>query len=106
MRHLVMNWRRCVADLDRVDSVGVHFMQPPATPPTQYIWAGTMYWCRSDFLATIPGICGRARIKESGIDALESRYEAEVHIGNGPRVPSIIDYHPFWNPSMTHTCIP
>lgn len=104
MKHLVKNWRRCVADLEKVESVGVHFMQPPATPPTQYIWAGNAWWARSSFLKTLPSIYERERIKVSGIDALESRYESEVWIGNGPRPPTHIDYHPNWNPSKIRTC--
>lgn len=104
-RHLVTNWRQCVRDLETVESVGCHWMEPPATPATQYIWAGNFWWARNSFLKTLPSIMERARLKESGIDALESRYEAEVWIGNGPRPPTHIDYHgPNWTPAKIHTC--
>lgn len=100
--HLVKNWRKCVKDLEAVESVGCHWATPPKTPPTQYIWAGNFWWCRSSFLKTLPSIYERARIKESGIDSLESRYEAEVLLGNGPRPPTVKDYCPGWWPGKPH----
>lgn len=103
-RHLVTNWRQCVRDLETVESVGCHWMEPPATPATQYIWAGNFWWARNSFLKTLPSLMERERIKVSGIDSLESRYEAEVWIGNGPRPPTHIDYHPNWTPAKVHTC--
>lgn len=104
-RHLVTNWRQCVKDLETVESVGCHWMEPPATPATQYIWGGNFWWARNSFLKTLPSIMERARLKDSGIDALESRYEAEVFVGNGPRPPTHIDYHgPNWTPAKIHTC--
>lgn len=104
MRHLVGNWRKCVADLEAgYDSVGCHWLTPPTTPPGQYIWAGNFWWAKASFLATLPSIYERARIKESGIGALESRYEAEVWIGNGQRRPKVKDYHP-QNPSVRGAC--
>lgn len=106
-RTVVENWRKCLADLDSgYEAVGNHWMQPPATPPGQYIFAGTFFWIKTDFLNTLPSIMERARIKESGIDSFESRYEAEVFLGNGPRPPRIKDYHPNWNPGKVSTCQP
>lgn len=104
MRHLVRNWRECVDDLDSgYEAVGTHWMAPPATPPGQYIFAGSFWWCRASFLKTLPSIMERARIKESGIDALESRYEAEIILGNGPRLPRVKDYCPHWSPGRPHS---
>lgn len=105
-RHVVANWRTCVADLAAgYEAVGCHWMTPPATPPGQNIFAGTFFWAKSDFLLTLPSIYERDRIKVSGIDAFESRYEAEVWLGNGPRIPRVKDYHgPHWNPSKINTC--
>ncbi len=94
--HLIMNWRQCVSDLHGVESVGVHWCVPPRTPDTQYYWAGNAWWCRASFLKTLPSIYERARIKQSGIDSAESRYEAEVFLGNGSRRPTIKDYCPDW----------
>lgn len=106
MRHNILNWKRCVADLERgYDAVGCHWMEPPATPDGQYIFAGTFWWAKSDYLLTLPSIMERERIKISGLGAFESRYESEVWIGNGPRKPKVMDYHgPGWNPSKVGTC--
>lgn len=108
MRHLVYEWQKCVHDLDQgYDAVGCHWMEPPATPPTQYIFAGNFWWAKASFLRTLPSIYERARIKMSGIGALESRFESEVWIGNGPRRPKVRDYHgPGWDTSKVATCQP
>jgi len=92
MRELVENWRECVADLDAgYDSVGCHWMTGVQTPPGQSIWAGNFWWAKAEFLATLPSIYLRDRIKMSGIASAESRYESEVWIGNGPRLPKVRD---------------
>lgn len=107
MKHCIDNWRQCVADLDAgYEAVGAHWMQPPATPASQYIFAGTFWFAKASYLRTLPSIMQRDRIKVSGLDALESRYEPEVWIGNGPRLPKVKDYHPNWNPSRIATCTP
>lgn len=92
LNDLVMNWRRCVSDLANYESVGCHFMKG-LCDGTQNIWAGNFWWARSDFLATLPTMYLRDRIKVSGISAAESRYESEVWIGNG-RLPSVMEYRP------------
>jgi hypothetical protein len=105
MRHAVTNWRDCVDDLnDGYDAVGSHWMEPPATPAGHHIFAGNFWWATSDFLRTLPSIMVRDRIKESGIDSIDSRYEAEVWLGNGPTKPKVKDYHPNWNPSRIESC--
>lgn len=91
-KYLVANWRSCVAALDRVESVGCHFMRNLADG-TQNIWAGNFWWATSDFLATVPSIYKRDRIHVSGIAAKESRFEAEVWIGNG-KLPTVHEYLP------------
>lgn len=94
MKYLVKNWRACVADMDAgAESVGCHFMRGMADG-TQNIWAGNFFWATSNFLATLPSIFNRDRIKLSGISSVESRYEAEVWIGNGPRCPKVKEYLP------------
>lgn len=93
MNDLVVNWKTCVADLNAgAESVGCHFMRGMADG-TQNIWAGNFWWATSNFLATVPSIFLRERIKTSGISAAESRYEAEVWIGNG-RLPIVKEYRP------------
>lgn len=93
-RQLVGGWRQCVKDLESgFESVGCHFLVGMCDG-TQNIWAGNFWWATSDFLKTLPSIYLRDRIKESGIAAAESRYEAEVWIGNGPRIPKVKQYLP------------
>lgn len=93
MQYLVGGWRQCVCDLESgFESVGCHFMRGMCDG-TQNIWAGNFWWATSDFLRTVPSIFLRDRIKVSGISAAESRYEAEVWIGNG-RLPTVREYLP------------
>lgn len=97
MRNLVQNWWQCVADLNSgYDAVGCHWMTGEKTPPGQSVFAGNFYWAKSDYLRTIPSIYKRDRIKLSGIDSIESRYEAEVMIGFGNPFPKVKDYHNEW----------
>jgi hypothetical protein len=93
MRHCVTNWTQCVQDLQSHDSVGCHYMVGMGTDKSQNIWAGNFWWATSNFLRTVPSMFERERIKESGIAALESRYESEVWIGNGKVLPNVKDYH-------------
>jgi len=93
MHAVVDNWRQCVADLDAgFESVGRQWMSGPGMPGNQSIWAGNFWWAKASFLATLPSIMQTDRVKLSGIDSVESRYEAEVWIGNGPRLPKVRDY--------------
>lgn len=104
---VVNNWRQCVADLDGgYEAVGVHYMFPPATPAGQFIFAGNFWWSKASFLRTLPSIMARDRIKGSGVDSIDSRYESEVWIGNGTRPPRVKDYHWGWNPGKIGTCTP
>lgn len=98
MKRLVKNWRICIAQLEEgYEAVGCHWFEPPFTPPGQFIFAGNFVWIKARFLKTLPSIMERDRIKTSGIDSIESRYEAEVYWGNGPKVPKIYDYHKGWS---------
>lgn len=93
MHHCVTNWRQCVDDLERYEACGCHWLTGQGHDHSQHYFAGTFFWVRSDFWATIPSIFTRQRIKDSGIASLESRYEAEVIIGNGPRLPRVQNYY-------------
>ena len=94
-KHVIRDWRACVAALDAGhEAAGAHFLSPPSTPGDQKYFAGTFFWARSRYLHTIPSLLERERIYESGIDALESRFEAEVYIGNAHRAPRVLDFHP------------
>lgn len=92
--HVIRNWRLCMAALDEgYDAAGAHYLQPPKTPVDQRIFAGNFFWARSRFLGMLPSLLDRERLYASGIDALESRFEAEVYIGNGQK-PRVMDFHP------------
>lgn len=91
MRRCVTEWRQVVAELDAgFEAVGCHWLTGMGHDKSQHYFAGTFWWATSNFLATVPSMYLRDRIKESGIASLESRYEAEVWIGNG-RMPKIKD---------------
>lgn len=94
MQDLVSNWRTCVRDLDAgADIACSHWMWEMADG-TQHIPAGNFLWIKSDFAATLPSMFLRERIQQDGIDALSSRYEAEVFWGNGPVRPKVRQYRP------------
>lgn len=93
MHYCVDNWRHCVKDLETYEAVGCHYLTGQGWDHSQHYFAGNFYWVRSEFFATIPSIFTRKRIKDSGIGSLESRYEAEVILGNGPRLPFIKNYY-------------
>lgn len=93
MRDLVLGWRQCVADLETHDVCCSHFMRQMGWDKSQNICAGNFWWATSDFLATVPSIYLRERIKQDGIAALSSRYEAEVWISNG-KIPTVKEYRP------------
>ena len=102
-RHVISDWRACVSALSSgYDAAGAHYLRPPVTPPAQHIFAGNFFWARSRFLASLPALYERERIKVSGVDALESRFEAEVYIGNGGGF-KVYDLHPV-NPSVAGAC--
>jgi hypothetical protein len=85
MEDLVVNWRQCVADLDTHDVACMVWLWSQGWDSSQHIPAGTFLWLTSDFAAKLPSLYLRERIKIDGIDAVTSRYEAEVAFGNGPR---------------------
>ena len=94
LNRIVANWRQAVDDLSSAaEAVGCHWLVGMADG-TQNIFAGNYWAARASYLATLPSMYERERIKMSGIADKESRYEAEVWIGFGPRLPIVVDYHP------------
>lgn len=93
MRDLVGNWRQCVLALDAGYDIVCSNWIWGAADGTQHIPAGNFLWVKSSFVRKLPSIFHRDRIKLSGISALESRYEAEVYWGNGPR-PNVKQFSP------------
>jgi hypothetical protein len=93
MKYLVGGWRQCVLDLEAGhDIAAAHWMWNMADG-TQHIPAGNFLWLKADFIADLPSMHLRDRIKVSGISNVESRYEAEVFWGNGRR-PNVVQYLP------------
>lgn len=91
MNTCVARWRECVKALsDGYEAVGAHWLTNRADGSQNY-FGGTFWWVTSRFLQTLPSLYERARIKLSGIDSVDSRYEAEVWIGTGPRLPLVRD---------------
>lgn len=92
MKYVVTNWQQCVVDLDSHDIACAHWMWNMADG-TQHIPAGNFLWVTSNFVAKLPSMHLRDRIKGSGIANVESRYESEVFWGNGQR-PNVKAYLP------------
>jgi len=95
MLHCVTRWQECVQLLDEgYEAVGCHWLTGMGSDKSQHLFAGNFWWAKASFLLTLPSIFKRERIKMSGIESLESRYEAEVFLGNGPRLPKVKDLEP------------
>jgi hypothetical protein len=93
MAHCIRDWRRCVLDLRTYEAVGAHWLTGQGWDFSQHYFAGNFFWVRASFFRTTPSLTNRQRIKDSGLDSIESRYEAEVHLGNGPRLPMVKNYY-------------
>lgn len=95
MWHLIGNWRQCLVHLDwGLDAAGCNWRAKQGVDQSQNIFAGNFWWARGAYLKTLPSIWNRDRIKMSGIASAESRYEAEVWIGNGRELPKVVSYQP------------
>lgn len=93
MQDLVLGWKNCVAELDAGhDIVCSHWLWNMADG-TQHIPAGNFLWLQSNFVAELPSFMIRDRLKVSGLDSVESRFEAEVKWGNGRR-PNVFQFRP------------
>jgi len=93
MKTCVNQWRMCVKHLETYDACGSHWLTGQGWDRSQHFFAGTFYWTRASFFRTIPSLMTRQRIKDSGLDSPESRFEAEIVIGNGPRLPKVKNYY-------------
>lgn len=77
---VIKEWRHCNNLLDLgYESVGNWWN----VAPNGSYWAGNFFWAKSEFLATLPPILTDGQ--NSG-----GRYEAEVWIGRGHRLPNIV----------------
>ncbi len=97
VRHLITNWLACVNTLNSgIESCGVHWLEGQVDG-TMALWGGNYFWIKSEFLDTLPPIENNARVPlMGGIDSAQSRFEAEVILSSGPRLPKIKDYHRGW----------
>jgi len=86
MKYCVTNWRQCVKDLESGNDVAcTYWMWDMGSDKSQHIPAGNFLWTKASFVRKLPSMYLRDRIKQDGIAAASSRYEAEVAWGNGPR---------------------
>lgn len=89
-RELILNWRRCVADLQgTADTCGCHWLTPGHYPNLvrSPFWGGTFWWAKAEYLLTLP---------ELPLACWQNRFEAELWIGKSSRRPITRDYHPAW----------
>jgi hypothetical protein len=93
MLRCVEQWRNAVDALIDHDAAGCHWLTGMTALKDQNLFGGNFFWATSEFLAKLPSMYKRDRIKVSGISSAESRYEAEVWIGNGP-MPKVKDLAP------------
>lgn len=88
--HMVWNWQKCVAELDRGSDVcGCHWLTPEKNPGVidSPFFGGTFWWSKAKYLLTLPPL------PESN---WQNRYEAEKWIGRAARRPKVHDFCPGW----------
>lgn len=90
MKHVIWDWRKCVADLETHDAVGCHWLNNSPNDPNAARWGsnsyfgGAFWWARADYLITLPPLPDK-------IVDRHSWYLPELWLGNGK--PRIKDYH-------------
>jgi hypothetical protein len=104
-RHLVVDWRKCVSDLDAgCDAVGCHWLLPEKHPGMAPLWAtykqfpdiirtpyfgGNFWFAKASYLLTLPKLPENAACRQDF-------FLAESWIGMGPHRPTVKDYHDAW----------
>lgn len=86
----VVQWRRCVEDLQRgYEACGCHWLTPERFPAavTSPFFGGTFWWAKARYLMQLP------RLPEA---KWENRFEAESWIGRRRPYPMVMDYYPGW----------
>ena len=84
----VWNWERCVEELELgAESCGAHWLTRRLLPHDRNCpyWGGNFWWATSDFIATL---------KPLPEDSVKNRYEAELWIHSGSRLPRVHDFAP------------
>lgn len=89
---VIENWRQCVADLDKgAESVGAHWLTREKYGPQveRGFWGGNFWWAKASFLLTLPPLKPNRTCRADD-------FLAETWIGDGPRLPQVVDYRPHW----------
>lgn len=94
-RHVITNWKTCVADLDGgFESVGAHWLTPAqygGIVPSPF-WGGSFWWAKESLLSGLPELPVHPESREQW-------FWAERWIGSN-RGPYVKDYAPHWpNPN-------
>ena len=91
-RHVIKDWKKCAGTLQQnewIESAGCHWLLGTDEGRPVHFWGG-VFWCtKAKFLLTLPPL----------IDQCVTRaqwYACEHWIGEGPRLPRVIDFHPGW----------
>jgi hypothetical protein len=76
---VIRRWRECLMYMDRgVESVGQWWN----VAPNGSYWAGNFWWATAEFINTLPPIITEGQHSHG-------RYEAELWIGAGPKLPKL-----------------
>jgi hypothetical protein len=79
---VIRRWRDCVAKLQLgYESSGVLWHRAF----NGHYWAGNFWWATAEFLSTLPPLEANGQIASG-------RFEAEVWIGRGPRLPRVFNF--------------
>lgn len=85
-------WRERVADLDRYDAVGLHWLThkeyPAFIDPRKPMFGGNFWWSKAGYLA------GLERVRGTPEFPPVNRWEAEGWLGQG--FPEVLDLAPGW----------
>lgn len=97
---VIVNWRRCIADLDRgYETVGCHWIDRAKYPRDHeekfdqtwnlggHIWGGNFWWAKSGYLRSLPKLPSNSTCR--GEDFI-----AEIWIGSNKYQPTALDYAP------------
>lgn len=89
---VIQDWGRCVVDLDKgAEAVGAHWLtREKYGPQVERGFFGGNYWfAKASFLLTLPPL-------KQNRSCRADDFLAETWIGDGPRLPKVVDYRPHW----------
>jgi len=99
-KHLVYNWRICVADMDAgYEAVGCHWLTPEKYSGllNQPYFGGNWWWAKAGFLKTLPAIPETAHCRNDFFIA--EKWIGSAALAGTGKTPIARDYHPEW-PNM------